>query len=1354
MPLFRKSASEVSALSERYHKALSRCRLLLLKEADSPELLEALAQDEGFKADVRDQIAGQATREQRMATLLDRLEAKGDRPFVVFLDALKDHYRHLHSVLEETLRGIDDFDDTSHRDRIQVPGTLVRKIVRHSSRRKAEASMAGNESADELELIYEDREEEAYLDCYAIPLKGRTAREPWIKYETDIVPDSPEDPGTFMATLIQDTYFKRLDLKDLPNDVQKPPRHCEIYITDPDQTHHVTMRKRNENSFSEKSKKRVSGFTVPAEVILDNGDSNSTEDPPPVPPKPGFLPPLSPRPPILKTRPEVHPADKPPVKLPKPKVLVSENGMVVRAPSDEEGHSEGEGEESEESYGLTPELPPRNHQMSLEGSAGEVDSVDNAPLTNGHLPEEVPAKEEPSQEEETPPALPPREGRRSLPRGTPPSSVAPGNQDTKEEAGVTQGDKDSAPPLVNGENIDHNHSAEHIPAEKCPDKSLPEVGPCVPNGAASQHSAGSPIVNGVATEHEAVGGDTSPGQPEPPDCQPPPVPSGDSSMEGEVYGEAAQVDTESQYEPISPNGECPVTNNKDAAPVPPPIATSDDPTGPLSPVAVASPCSPHSMLDVVDDTVDEAELEMEVPCELYSYQPAVRPGGSPTDEADTAASHAPPAAEDDKTVPFLQLPSRQRRSMRRRGLPSIPRAADPMHLCPQYSSDDDSYYEDIDQFDTSSPSARSQVSYLDPKAHARQVEQALLAEGHVNASWRRRAAALAESLQREERILLRQGELLVTSHTATECATAADIPSAVNTPVSASTPVDSTPQPEGATSEKSSEEPSHQWEDTCLLLDKLSRAFYVHRHLFKQHGDPDGEMWFYPVEISSRQATLFLSETRQEGCFLVYRPMGQSNEVVYNLSVCRANGDVLHYRILRNAHGDVMLANHDHSFMNVADLVRYFQGNKGRLATRLRRPLREAHLAITPGHHYDLRWELERSALSLSGKIIGKGQYGMVCGGLYRGLAVAVKVMAKSEALVTEEDDFIHEAWILMSMKHEHIVRLVGVSCTAKPFFLVTEYVAMGNLRDCLRENKLPMDGLDTLFDVCIQITSALYYLECKQFVLHRDIAARNCLVASDMCIKLADFGRAVYVSDGCYQAPKCEKIPIKWAAPEVLAESAYSTKSDVWALGVLYWEILSWGQRPYPDLSAEQAAVYITEGGRLDKPTGCSADLYAMMKSCWRHDPDERPTVSALYDRMKSKSSIYYGPVQARHSAGSGDVSVKGTPLPPKPRPSNSSSPRKSGTLQSMTAEEMSRDLLDSMREDVLVQRDLMATSSSETSLVSSTGTGHIKDDMSRSDKIRKSLRKMINVKQKRKTSKLDMSRDSTSRASGQVYM
>ena len=259
--------------------------------------------------------------------------------------------------------------------------------------------------------------------------------------------------------------------------------------------------------------------------------------------------------------------------------------------------------------------------------------------------------------------------------------------------------------------------------------------------------------------------------------------------------------------------------------------------------------------------------------------------------------------------------------------------------------------------------------------------------------------------------------------------------------------------------------------------------------------------------------------------------------------------------------------------------------------------------------------------------------------------------------------------------------------------------------------------------------------------MLHRDLAARSFLVTEDMCIKLSYFVRSRYVTDDYYQAPREERIPVKWASPEVLVESCYSTKSDVWALGVVLWQIFSGGERPFSTLSAEQAAVYVTEGGRLDKPTGCSPDLFAVIRSCWRDSPDERPSFSIFYEKLKSKSSIYYSRtlVPRKPQAFVVPTAESVPPLPTKASSGkNSLAPNSKSRRQVAWDPDSGKEALESAKaaERVRQSRERLPTSSSDTSLSSiAAGDAKEKEDLKRANKIRKSFRNMITIKSRRKT-------------------
>jgi serine/threonine protein kinase len=135
-------------------------------------------------------------------------------------------------------------------------------------------------------------------------------------------------------------------------------------------------------------------------------------------------------------------------------------------------------------------------------------------------------------------------------------------------------------------------------------------------------------------------------------------------------------------------------------------------------------------------------------------------------------------------------------------------------------------------------------------------------------------------------------------------------------------------------------------------------------------------------------------------------------------------------------------------------------------------------------------------------------------------------------------------------------------------------------------------------------------YLSAQRFV-HRDLAARNCLLDSNSCAKIADFGlsRDIYESNYYQIRNKVCKLPIKWMSPESLENQIFSIKSDVWSYGVLVWELLTRGINPYPYIKNKFIFYHLKDGYRLPKPEYCPKSLYAVLLECWSLNPKARPT-------------------------------------------------------------------------------------------------------------------------------------------------
>ncbi|KAM5260982.1 muscle, skeletal receptor tyrosine-protein kinase isoform 1-T1 [Hipposideros larvatus] len=273
---------------------------------------------------------------------------------------------------------------------------------------------------------------------------------------------------------------------------------------------------------------------------------------------------------------------------------------------------------------------------------------------------------------------------------------------------------------------------------------------------------------------------------------------------------------------------------------------------------------------------------------------------------------------------------------------------------------------------------------------------------------------------------------------------------------------------------------------------------------------------------------------------------------------------------------------------------------------------------------------------------IGEGAFGRVFQARAPGLLpyepftmVAVK-MLKEEASADMQADFQREAALMAEFDNPNIVKLLGVCAVGKPMCLLFEYMAYGDLNEFLRSmsphtvcslshSDLSMRAqvtspgpppLSCAEQLCIarQVAAGMAYLSERKFV-HRDLATRNCLVGENMVVKIADFGlsRNIYSAD-YYKANENDAIPIRWMPPESIFYNRYTTESDVWAYGVVLWEIFSYGLQPYYGMAHEEVIYYVRDGNILSCPENCPLELYNLMRLCWSKLPADRPSFASIH--------------------------------------------------------------------------------------------------------------------------------------------
>uniref|UniRef100_A0ABM5GQX6 receptor protein-tyrosine kinase n=1 Tax=Pogona vitticeps TaxID=103695 RepID=A0ABM5GQX6_9SAUR len=255
--------------------------------------------------------------------------------------------------------------------------------------------------------------------------------------------------------------------------------------------------------------------------------------------------------------------------------------------------------------------------------------------------------------------------------------------------------------------------------------------------------------------------------------------------------------------------------------------------------------------------------------------------------------------------------------------------------------------------------------------------------------------------------------------------------------------------------------------------------------------------------------------------------------------------------------------------------------------------------------------EIEASCISIE-RVIGAGEFGEVCSGRLkipgkRELPVAIKTL-KVGYTEKQRRDFLGEASIMGQFDHPNIIHLEGVVTKSKPVMIVTEYMENGSLDTFLKKN----DGQFTVIQLVGMlrgIASGMKYLSDMGYV-HRDLAARNILINSNLVCKVSDFGLSRILEDDPEAAytTRGGKIPIRWTAPEAIAFRKFTSASDVWSYGIVMWEVVSYGERPYWEMTNQDVIKAVEEGYRLPSPMDCPAALYQLMLDCWQKDRNSRP--------------------------------------------------------------------------------------------------------------------------------------------------
>ncbi|CAG5978936.1 unnamed protein product [Menidia menidia] len=367
------------------------------------------------------------------------------------------------------------------------------------------------------------------------------------------------------------------------------------------------------------------------------------------------------------------------------------------------------------------------------------------------------------------------------------------------------------------------------------------------------------------------------------------------------------------------------------------------------------------------------------------------------------------------------------------------------------------------------------------------------------------------------------------------------------------------------------------------------------------------EEWYFGKITRRDSERLLLNLTNRRGTFLVRE--SETTKGAYCLSVLDYDNtkglNVKHYKIRKLDSGGFYITSRT-QFTSLQQLVLHYRKHSDGLCHALT-DVCPVSKPQTQGLARDA-WEIPRESLHLDLKL-GQGCFGEVWMGTWNGTTrVAIKTLKPG---TMSPEAFLQEAQVMKKLRHEKLVQLYAV-VSEEPIYIVTEYMSQGSLLDFLKGDAGKMLRLPQLVDMSAQIAAGMAYVERMNYV-HRDLRAANILVGDSLVCKVADFGLARLIEDNEYTARQGAKFPIKWTAPEAALYGRFTIKSDVWSFGVLLTELATKGRVPYPGMVNREVLDQVERGYRMPCPAECPSSLHELMLSCWRKDPEERPTFEYL---------------------------------------------------------------------------------------------------------------------------------------------
>ena len=222
-----------------------------------------------------------------------------------------------------------------------------------------------------------------------------------------------------------------------------------------------------------------------------------------------------------------------------------------------------------------------------------------------------------------------------------------------------------------------------------------------------------------------------------------------------------------------------------------------------------------------------------------------------------------------------------------------------------------------------------------------------------------------------------------------------------------------------------------------------------------------------------------------------------------------------------------------------------------------------------------------------------------------------------------EKRETFNEAVILKKLDHPNIIKFKEVFIQRKPneaLNIVTEFADGGDLSQKIEQQKKKPFPESQILDYITQICLALQHIH-KKKIIHRDLKSGNVFLMKSGLVKLGDFGIAKGLKSTWEKAKTMVGTPY-YLSPEIINSKPYDSKCDIWALGILLYELMTF-KMPFNAVSLPLLSIKINRGVYQPPPGTYSSEIKDLLKKCLTLEPEKRPSIDDILQLPLIKNRI-----------------------------------------------------------------------------------------------------------------------------------